>query len=343
LNELDAAAMALETAIKIDPASPYAYNNLGRVYWRQRKYEEAAAQFRKQIVINPQDQYAHANLGMMLRDQKKCSEAMRELEAALALTPNHTEALLAEGECDIDLGNRTKGISELEQATSVSSTPGIWNSAAYSLAKRGIELERAEKWSDTSLMIESARLHRVSLERLAPEQLGGVLALAHYWDTRGWIYFQRGDYANAQTYTAAAWWLHPLPVIGNHLGQIYEKPGQTETAIRTYAMAVAAAERPTRSSIDPDDAADAKQRLARLAGPDANLPSLIARGRTDLEAMTAISIPNAAKSSGSADFTLRVATTQKSAAGATDFRQRFSGEIYRCVAVGPSAASNPRS
>jgi tetratricopeptide (TPR) repeat protein len=225
----------------------------------------------------------------------------------------------------------------------VSSTPGIWNSAAYSLAKRGIELERAEKWSDTSLMIESARLHRVSLERLAPEQLGGVLALAHYWDTRGWIYFQRGDYANAQTYTAAAWWLHPLPVIGNHLGQIYEKPGQTETAIRTYAMAVAAAERPTRSSIDPDDAADAKQRLARLAGPDANLPSLIARGRTDLEAMTAISIPNAAKSSGSADFTLRVATTQKSAAGATDFRQRFSGEIYRCVAVGPSAASNPRS
>ena len=30
-------------------------NNLGLVYWRQRKYEEATAQFSKQTIINPQD------------------------------------------------------------------------------------------------------------------------------------------------------------------------------------------------------------------------------------------------------------------------------------------------
>ena len=98
-------------------ASRNAYNNLGLVYWRQRKYEEAAAQFSKQIIINPQDHYAHRNLGMMLRDQKKCSDAMPELQKALAITPNHPETLLAEGECDLDLGNRAKGISELQQAT----------------------------------------------------------------------------------------------------------------------------------------------------------------------------------------------------------------------------------
>ena len=84
LNQFDAAAAALETAIKIDPASSFAYNNLGRVFGRQRKYEEAAAQFRKQIVINPQDHYAHGNLAMMLLDEKKCGEAMPELNKALA-------------------------------------------------------------------------------------------------------------------------------------------------------------------------------------------------------------------------------------------------------------------
>ena len=311
LNQLDAAAAALETAIKVDPASTFAYNNLGRVYGRQRKYEEAAVQFRKQIVINPQDHYAHGNLAMMLHDQKKCSEAMSELEKALALTPNKAELLLAQGECDIDLSNLAKGLSELEQATSASSAPGTWNSAAYNLAKRNIELDRAEKWSETSLSMESARLHSISLDHLTPDQLNYVFWIAHYWDTRGWIYFLRGDNARAQAYIEPSWWLLPLPIIGDHLAQIYEKTGQPENAIRTYAMAVASADRPTRANIDPDEVAEAKQGLARLAGPNANIDSLIARGRTDLAAMAVISIPNGTKSSGSADFTLRVAPADK--------------------------------
>ncbi len=74
MNQLDAAAAALETQIKIDAGSTFAYNNLGRLYWRQHKYDEAGAQFRRQIVINPQDHYAHANLAMMLRDEHKCAE-----------------------------------------------------------------------------------------------------------------------------------------------------------------------------------------------------------------------------------------------------------------------------
>ncbi len=310
LNQLDAAAAALDTESKIDPASTFAYNNLGRVFWKQHKYEEAAAQFRKQIVINPQDHYAHGNLGMLLRDQKKCADAMPELDKALALTPNKPEVLLAQGECDIDLGNRAKGISELEQATSASSAPNIWNSAAYHLAKRNIELDRAEKWSETSLTMESPRLRSVSLDHLTPEQLSCVFRIAHYWDTRGWIYFLRGDSARARAYVEAAWALLPHPVMGDHLGQIYEKTGQRENAIRTYAMAVAAADRPTRTNIDPDDVADAKQRLAKLAGQGVNVDNLIGRGRTDLEAMTAISVPNGTKSSGSADFTLRIASAE---------------------------------
>src|ERR1022692_2356956 len=311
LNQPDAAATAIEKQIEIDPASPFAYNNLGLVYWRQRKYQEAVSQFRKQIVINPNDHYAHANLGMVLRDQKKCSESIPELEKALAITPNHADVLLAQGECDIDLGNRAKGISEFEQAISASSASGIWNGAAYALAERNIELDRAEKWSETALIIESARLRSVSLERLTPEQLTYVSSIANYWDTLGWIYFLRGDNANAQSYVAIAWWLLPLPLIGDHLGQIYEKTGQRENAIHTYAMAVAAADRPTRCCVDPTDVADAKQRLTKLAGDGANVASLVEHGRSDLAAMGAISIANPARSSGSADFTILAAAGEK--------------------------------
>jgi TonB family protein len=302
MNELEAAGNAFETAIQKDPASRDAYNNLGLVYWRQRKYEDAAAQFGKQIVINPQDHYAHRNLGMMLRDQKKCSDAMPELQRALAITPNHPETLLAEGECDLDLGNRAKGISELQQATSTSSAPNIFNSAAYALAKRSIELDMAEKWSEACLAIEKTRLQSVSLDHLTAEQLNYVYWTSTYWDTRGWIYFLRGDKAHARSYVMASWSLRQDPTVGDHLGRIYDELDMKEDARRTYAMAVASADKPTRANIDPDDIADAKRRLERLAGSNADKDP--ARAQAALSAMSVLTVPNAGEVSASGDFSV---------------------------------------
>lgn len=308
LNEPDAAANAFTNSIKFYPASPTAYNNLGLVYWRQQKYDEAAAQFRKQIIINADDRYAHNNLGMLMRDQKKCGEAIPELQKGLAISPNKPEPLIALGECDIDLGNRAKGLSELEQAISSSTVPGTWNSAAYALAERNIELDLAEKWSDTCLTMESARLQSISLDHLSAKQLNLVTGIAAYWDTRGWIYFLRGDNANAESYIEAAWQLYSSTAVGDHLGQIYEKEGHREDAIRTYAMAVAAADLNTRFKPKQEDLADAKQRLKSL---DPNVDAAVERGRTDLGELRVIPIPNPSKAAGQGDFLLRIASDKK--------------------------------
>jgi TonB family protein len=315
MNQLDAAADALLTSIQKDPASRNAYNNLGMVFWRQRKYEEAATQFRKQLVVNPDDHYAHRNLGMMLRDQDHCSEAMPEIQKALSLTPNHAETLLAQGDCDLELGNRANGISELEQATSVSSAPNVFNTAAYVLAKRDIEIDIVEKWSETCLSIESTRLQKISLDHLTPEQLNYVFWMASYWDTRGWIYFLRGDNTNARSYVEAAWSLHPSPSVGTHLGQIYEKSGRSDDAAKVYAMAIASADQTTRARIDLDDLADVRKRLEKLAGK--NTEEQIAQGRTDLNAKNVVSVSNEGALSGSADFAVRLSATGKPA----DFHQ----------------------
>ena len=310
MDQFDAAADAFQTAIKKDPASRNAYNNLGLAYWRERKYEEAAAQFRKQMVVNPDDHYAHRNLGMMLRDQDRCSEAMPELQKGLFLTPNHAETLLAEGECDLDLGNRAKGISELEQATSISSAPNIFNNAAYALAKRNIEFGMAQKWSDACLTIEKTRLQNISLDHLSAEQLNYVFWMATYWDTRGWIYFLRGDSSSARSYVEAAWSLRANVSIGDHLGQIYEKLGRTEDAAKVYAMGVASADLPTRARVDLDDLADAKKRLAKLAG--GNGEGRIAQGRAGLSARNVLSVVNEGSVNGSADFAIRFSSAEKS-------------------------------
>jgi len=309
LNELDAAAKALQTSINLDPSGRYAYNNLGRVYWRQQKYEQAEAQFRKQMVVNPDDHYAHASLGDMLRDEHKCNEAMPELQKALSLSPNNAEILVAEGECDLDLGNRAKGLSELQQATSVSTAPKIFNSAAYVLAERNIELDMAEKWSERCLTIENTRLQNISLDHLTAEQLNYVFWTAGYWDTRGWIYFLRGENNSARSYLEAAWSLLAIPTVGDHLGQVYEKLGRSQDAARVYSMAIASADQPTRARVDADDLADLKKRLKRLAEGNAN--ATIAQGNVDLKKKGVIAIPNEGSVDGSADFAVKVSTAGK--------------------------------
>lgn len=314
LHELDAAATALETAVSVYPTSPLAYNTLGHVYWQQRKYDEAIAQFRKQIAINPEDHYAHGNLGMLFRDQKECSAAVPELEKGHAITPNNPNILLALGECHIDLGDAAKGLSEMEQATSESSTPATWNNAAYMLAKRNLELERAQKWAETAIAVESTQLHDVSLDHLSSTQLSRVSTIANYWDTLGWIYFMRGNKDKASTYIEASWFLLPMPGIGYHLGEIYEALGRHEDATRAYAMAVVAADSPLILPLSPDDSdavGSARQKLSRSAPNDREVNRLLDRSRADLVAARQVSVPNVSKISGSAEFTLNIVSDGK--------------------------------
>jgi tetratricopeptide (TPR) repeat protein len=314
LHELTQAASALETSVKLDPASAYSYNSLGRVYWEQRRYSEAQAQFQKQIAINPDDHYAHGNLGVMLRDQKKCNDALPELEKALALTPNNTTVMLALGECNLDLGNTAKGISFLEQATSEGSSPGTWNSAAYQLARRNLELDRAQKWAEAAISGESAQLHNFSLDHLSTAQLGRVSSIASFWDTMGWVLFQRGDYAPALKYLQAAFSLRALPVFADHLGRVYEALAKPDDASHAFALAVAAADSPLIQPLNPDEAdsvADARQRLSKALPSDKATQKAVDSARSDLTTMRTVFLDNSVKASGSADFTVNISSSAK--------------------------------
>lgn len=216
-------------------------------------------------------------------------------------------SLLALGECDIDLSSTAKGLSELARATSESSSAGVWNTAAYALARRNLELERAQKWAETAITVESSRLHDVSLDHLSTAQLSRVDSIGSYWDTLGWIYFRRGNNDQALTYTQAAWSLRPLPVIADHLGQIYEALGKHDDAKHAYALTVAASDSPVILPLNPDESDaldDARERLSKSEPSQKAVGKLVDRARTDIVAMHQVSIPNAKKTTGSADFTL---------------------------------------
>jgi tetratricopeptide (TPR) repeat protein len=306
LKQYEDAEAVLQEETKLEPKSPYAYNDLGWAYQRHYKYEEAIAQFKKQIEVTPEAFDPHANLGVLLCSRMRCSEAMPELEKALELSPGQSRALLAQGKCDIDLGATAKGLSEMEQSADQAASSSSWNEAAYRLAERNVELDKAQRWAETAITIESALLRDLSLDHATPTQMRLVNTMGNYWDTLGWVYFRMGKNDQALSYVDAAWRMHPTPTKGDHLGQIYEKLGGREDAIHAYAMAVAAANLSKRGASSPEDLAEAKGRLTQMAGQGADVAALIDQGHAALEALSSTAIEDPAMLTGSADFNMKV-------------------------------------
>lgn len=330
LDQLADAQTVFEAEIKLDPSSQIAYRALGQLYMRQHRLDDAAAQFKKAIEINSQDHDAYAMLGSALFSQRKFSDCVPILDKALAISPNNAKTLLMKGMAQVYLGQTTQGVAELEKAVNSAPDANALYRAAYVLAENDVELDRAMSWAQTSMTIESARLENISIVNLSPAQFALVSDIAKCWHTLGWIDFRRGEFEQARVFIEAAWYLRPRPVIGNHLGQIYEKLHRANDASRVYAMAIAADELPTHEFAPPDEVAEITERLNRLLGKSDSDHSQ--QGKADLDAMRTLYVPNQAHWEGSKELelTLESKTIAQSreistTAGSPDFGRVLSG------------------
>jgi hypothetical protein len=113
------------------------------------------------------------------------------------------------------------------------------------------------------------------------------------------VYFARGDLAKAQKYVDAAWTLGEHGEVGDHLAEIYEKRGQKDDAIRTYAMSL--------SGLRP--ALETKGRLAALVGGDANATKTVEQHRADLQSLRTIHLGKIATAAGTAEFFVIVSSS----------------------------------
>ncbi len=91
-----AAAQLLERAAEAVPGSRSVLEALGRAQFDTRRYEEAAATFRKIVEASPSDDYAHFGLGLALARGGDPRAAAEHLALAAAMRPeltHYTEAL----------------------------------------------------------------------------------------------------------------------------------------------------------------------------------------------------------------------------------------------------------
>ena len=230
----------LREQTKINPFDDYAYNLLGRVYWQQQDYANAETAFHKQIEVTPLDQTAHANLGQMLVEWRKNKEAVPELEQAISLTPDDEMLHVSLGRAYLNLGENEKSINAFEEALKLNRSPIVLNNVAYFLAVKGAQLDKALQYSESAVSTVAAGLRNVETANLTIDDMRSVASLAAYWDTLGWVYFQKGDLDSAEKYIKAAWVVQQHSEVGHHMGMIAEKRGKKDDAIRLYAQGVIA-------------------------------------------------------------------------------------------------------
>ena len=230
----------LKEQIKIDPFEDFAYNLLGRVYWQQQDYTHAEEAFRKQIEVTPLDQYSFASLGQMLVEARKYKEAIPELERAISLNPEAEMLQVSLGRAYLNLGETQKAIAAFEEAIKLDRSPLTLNNVAYFLSQKGAQLDKAQQYAESAVTSVANNLRNVETANLTLEDLGNVASLAAYWDTLGWVYFQKGDLDAAEKYIKAAWVIQHDGDQGHHMGMIAEKRGKKDDAIRLYAQGTAA-------------------------------------------------------------------------------------------------------
>jgi tetratricopeptide (TPR) repeat protein len=291
MRQDDQAITAFQKQIEINPYDEFAYNNLGRTYWNDRKYDEAVKAFNKQLENNPLDKFAHANLGAMYAEWHKYDLAVPELEKAASLTPDSAELQVSLGDAYLNLGQDDKALATFDHAVELNAAPLVWNNIAYQLSLKGSHLDRAQQYAESAVSATAAALRNVSLDRLTQKDLPLVPSLIAYWDTLGWVQFGEGHLDKAEKYIAAAWALGHHGEVGDHLGQIYEKRGQKDLAVRTYALSM--------NGLRPIP--ETKTRLASLAGGDAKADAVVARYKEELEHLSSIDLGKA-KETGNADF-----------------------------------------
>lgn len=294
INETARGLEALRTATEVAPENPLAHKTLAFALMAQSRFEEALPVWRTLLKVDPKDRDADANLAIALMQLKRHQEAIPHLESAAALNPGSVAIQGDLGDALLGAGQPEKAMEAFRKAMQMDPSAETLNNVAYELAEKRVYLPEALKFSEKAVEEVEEALRLVHLDDLETEGLRRINSLAADWDTLGWVHFRQGNLARAEEYLRAAWVLSQNGVVGDHLGQVYEKQGKKLDAARTYAHAIASNNPPK----------EARNRLRTLLGSSAKAEARIRFATSELSMMRAIRLPRVTKGKASAEFFL---------------------------------------
>ena len=268
----DEAIRAFRQQLEVNPYDPNGNRFLAVIYNRDDKFDDAIAAYKKQIEIQPLDPGAHAGLGELLHDLHRDSEAIPELEKAAAISPNAAMVEAALGSAYLNSGQKDKALEAFDRAIELAPNPSIWNNVAFALAEAKLDLDKAQQYAESAVDSDAADLRTIDLKTATMHQFQEGESIAALWDTLGWVYFQKGDFAKAGRYLESAWIEGERGTMADHLGQLFEKQGQKDQAANAFAQGLA--------SRHPNP--DTRAHMILLLGGNEKIDAMVAKAKPAL-------------------------------------------------------------
>jgi tetratricopeptide (TPR) repeat protein len=286
----DGAIDAFRNALSADGSQAVSYKFLGLALMANRNFEEANSVWQRLVKIAPQDPDALANLGSSQNALKHYSEAASTFESAVKLSPSKVSLRLMLGDAYLHAGDADKARAAFQEAIKLDSSSTILNDIAYELAEKNVDLDIAKGYSEKAILEEEQSSAQLQVDGIKPADVERTVKLAMFWDTLGWIYFRMNDFEHAEKYLKTAWAISQDPIIGEHLGRVYEQHHRKQLAIHTYQLALGAV------SFGGDNAF-IKSDIKRLGGT----PDTYA-GSSDLSQMRTVHLPRIVSGQAQAEF-----------------------------------------
>jgi tetratricopeptide (TPR) repeat protein len=301
-RQTDEAIRAYRKAIDIEPQQSVSYKALGFTLLASQRFEDAIPVWQNLIKLMPNDSSARAGLGAALMGLKRYDEAVSTLETAVSLSPQFPNLILQLSFAYLRAGNDDKALASFKKSIELDGRPLILNNIAYELAQENKHLPLALQYAQKAVTDEEEASQDTDLTDLKTEDLGYTPRLAAYWDTLGWAHFRLGNLPEAKKYLNSAWTLSQGGIQADHLGQVYEREGKKQAAIRMYQLALfsfnlqratGAAEQETRDRLD-------RLQPGKSAGDRNNFGQIT----DEVNSMRTIKLPRVVPGTATAEFFL---------------------------------------
>jgi tetratricopeptide (TPR) repeat protein len=92
LKNNDEAELFFQKAIRLDPKNEIAYNNLGYLYYIQKKIDYSIENYKKAIELNPRYIYSYNNLSIVCAHQKEWGRSIEIYKKVIEIDPKNSLA-----------------------------------------------------------------------------------------------------------------------------------------------------------------------------------------------------------------------------------------------------------
>jgi tetratricopeptide (TPR) repeat protein len=239
----------------------------------------------------------------VLLERHDYARAAAEFEKATILSPQNAPLQAGLGRAYAETGKANEAIGAFEKAAALSPSPETFHEIAFDLAEARLGLDKAQRYAEMAIADTMEHLRGADLAHVTDANLAEVRNIAAYWDTLGWVYFQKNDMDRATKYIRAAWLLSKDSQAGDHLAQIYERLGQKDRAIHGYALALAG----------PHATPETRARLMLLLKGNEQIGGLVDKAKPELEALSRVPVERLLAEDVQADFFLLLSRGEKTA------------------------------